>query len=325
MKKKVNILFTSSGRRVELIQHFKTVYAKLGLEGSVVTADLKDNSPAGKISDVHVLVPRVDNPNYINELLKICEQYSIDLIVPLIDTELILLAEHKEVFAERNVKVLISSVQTHEICNDKILSTQFFEEAGFGVPTTYSIEEKLNGQELEQPLLIKPANGSSGIGVNKINTLEELAFFAKHLNNPILQELVIGNEYTIDVYTDFEGKVLTSVPRLRIETRAGEVSKGKTSRNKLLMQQAKAVVEALPGAFGCITVQCFLTENNEVKFIEINPRFGGGAPLSLQAGADYAQYLLEMLAYGESSVNLDGWKNNLLMLRYDAAIFIEEE
>lgn len=325
VKKSVNILFTSSGRRVELIQHFKATYKKLGLDGLVVTADLKDNSPAGKISDVHVLVPRVNDPNYINTLLGICEQYEIDLVIPLIDTELILLAENKHVFAERNIKLLISSVETHEICNDKILSTQFFEDAGFGVPKTYNIEEVLSEKEILQPLLIKPANGSSGIGVNKVDTLEELAFFAKHLNNPILQELVEGNEYTIDVYTDFEGNVLTTVPRLRIETRAGEVSKGKTIRNELLMDQAKKVVEALPSAFGCITVQCFLTKDNEVKFIEINPRFGGGAPLSLQAGADYATYLLESVAYGESNFKLDNWTNNLLMLRYDAAIFIEEE
>lgn len=321
----VNILFTSSGRRVELINHFKKVYEKLKVEGVIVTADLKDTSPAGKVSDKHILVPRVNADNYISSLLTICEENSISLLIPLIDTELILLSKYKAEFEAIGVKLLVSSLEVHEICNDKNLSTKFFEKAGFDVPYTYNSQQEISEEELDGKLLLKPANGSSGVGVYIIKNREELEFHLKNTNNPILQELIIGDEYTIDVYTDFEGNVLTAVPRLRIETRAGEVSKGKTSRNLLLIEQAKAVVQALPGAMGCITVQCFLTKNNEVKFIEINPRFGGGAPLSLQAGADYAHYLLEYILGKPISINMDDWKDSLLMLRYDAAIFLGEE
>lgn len=321
----VNILFTSSGRRVELVKHFKKVYYELGVEGKIVTADLKDTSPAGKIADKHVLVPRVDAENYIASLLTICEENNISLIIPLIDTELILLSKHKADFEAIGVRLLISSVTVHEICNDKILSTKFFGEAGFDVPMTYDTSKEISDSLLKEKLLLKPANGSSGIGVHIIDSREELDFHLKYTQNPILQELIIGAEYTIDVYTDFEGNVLTAVPRLRIETRAGEVSKGKTSRNELLIQQAKAAVEALPGAVGCITVQCFLTKDNKVKFIEINPRFGGGAPLSLEAGADYAHYLLEYLSGRPITVEMDTWRDNLLMLRYDAAVFVEGE
>lgn len=325
LKNSINILFTSSGRRVELVKHFKRVIKDLGVNGNVITVDLKDTSPAGKISDKHILVPRVDSKEYIPSLLKICTENNIDLIIPLIDTELILLAENKSVFEAIGVKLLISDVKTHKICNDKILTFKFFKENNFDTPKMYDIEQHLQRTAFEKELLIKPAKGSSGIGVNKIRTLEELEFYSKNLKEPILQELIKGEEYTIDVFTNFDGKVLTAVPRLRIETRAGEVSKGKTCRNQLLIKKATEVVNALPNAFGCITVQCFLTKENDVKFIEINPRFGGGAPLSLAAGADYAKYLIESLLHKKPSFDITKWQDNLLMLRYDAAIFVNEE
>ncbi|QDQ01318.1 ATP-grasp domain-containing protein [Lysinibacillus fusiformis] len=323
--KPLNILFTSSGRRVELIKHFKSIYHELNVEGEILTVDLKSNSPAGKISDKHILVPRVDSKDYVISLLEICKENRISLLIPLIDTELILLANYKKDFENIGVKLLISDLKTHEICNDKKLTAEFFASNGFDAPKVYEIDAELNKEQLEQPLLIKPAKGSSGIGVHILDQFEELVFYAKHVQDPILQELIKGEEYTIDVFTDFDGQVLTAVPRLRIETRAGEVSKGKTIRNSTLIQKATEVVNALPGVFGCITVQCFLTENNEVKFIEINPRFGGGAPLSLAAGADYAKYLVESLLNKGVSFNIDDWENNLLMLRYDAAVFVTEE
>ncbi|WP_431810306.1 ATP-grasp domain-containing protein [Lysinibacillus capsici] len=321
--KQLNILFTSVGRRVELIKHFKNIYNELSIDGMIVSTDIKNNAPAGYVSDKHLLVPRVDSKDYINSLLKICKEYHISFLVPLIDTELILLSSHKESFENIGVKVLISDVHTHEICNDKILTSNFFSNNGFDTPKLYNIEKALGNGSIARPLLIKPAKGSSSVGVHKITNIDDLNFYSKIITDPILQEFVEGQEYTIDVFTDFDGNVLTAVPRLRIETRAGEVSKGRTEKNPHLIRKAKELVSALPGAKGCITVQCFLTHQNEIKFIEINPRFGGGAPLSLAAGADYAKYLMDVLINGKSSFDINNWRDGLLMLRYDAAVFVD--
>lgn len=121
---------------------------------------------------------------------------------------------------------------------------------------------------------------------------------------------------------DFQGQVRCVVPRLRIETRAGEISKGVTVKNSALIAAGKKVVELLPGALGCITAQCFLTPNNEIKFIEINPRFGGGFPLSLQAGADFPRWIIEMMLGKDPEIAIDGWHDGIVMLRYDDAIFV---
>ena len=91
------VLFTSSGRRVSLINHFNKVFHTINVDGKIITADCKNTSPAGFISDIHVIVPDVLSDVYIASLLNICKKYNVSLIVPLIDLELGLLSKHKNI------------------------------------------------------------------------------------------------------------------------------------------------------------------------------------------------------------------------------------
>lgn len=169
--------------------------------------------------------------------------------------------------------------------------------------------------------MLKPYKGNSSIGVTKILNADELKFFLRYVPDAIVQEFITGVEYTMDILVDDSGRVRSVVPRRRVETRAGEVSKGITVKNIDLINAGKRVVEALPGAVGCITVQCLLTPGGEIEFIEINPRFGGGIPLSIKAGADFPRWIIEMHSGRESQIELDGWEDGLVMLRYDDEIF----
>jgi carbamoyl-phosphate synthase large subunit len=92
-----------------------------------------------------------------------------------------------------------------------------------------------------------------------------------------------------------------------------------------VIDACKKAVDALPGALGCITVQCFVLPDGEVVFIEINPRFGGGFPLSARAGADFPRWIVEMMLGKNSEIQLDGWQDGVVMLRYDEAIFVTKE
>jgi carbamoyl-phosphate synthase large subunit len=139
-----------------------------------------------------------------------------------------------------------------------------------------------------------------------------------------VQQFIEGQEFTLDVLADCGGRAICAVPRLRIETRDGEVSKGVTVRDPLLIEAGIRVAEALPGAFGPITVQCFLTAEGSMYFIEINPRFGGGFPLSAEAGANFPKWILEMIL-GRKSTGFDDWQDGIAMLRYDEAFFVSRE
>ena len=78
----------------------------------------------------------------------------------------------------------------------------------------------------------------------------------------------------------------------------------------------------LPGAKGCITFQFFVNkETCDIKGLEINPRFGGGYPLTHQAGARFTDYLISEYFCGKEVDFYDGWESDLLMLRYDAGIY----
>ncbi len=318
----MNILLTSVGRRVELLKAFRQSMYRSNITGRIVTADLKRSAPASFLADTAELAPRIDDPDYVEKLLDICDRHSIDLLIPLIDTELYLLSLYRQKFKDRGVTLLLSSVRTNEICYSKKQTSIFFEQIGVRTPKIY---DSTQFQDLTFPLIVKPDTGSSSVGLYYVRDRTELDFFSTYVKDAIVQELIQGDEYTIDILVDFKGNVISIVPRLRLETRAGEVSKGITAKNPALIAAAKHVVESLPGAFGCITIQCFLQPNGEIIFIEINPRFGGGYPLSYRAGADFPSWIVQSLTGDNPKVAIDEWEDGLAMLRYDDAIFVKAE
>ena len=113
------------------------------------------------------------------------------------------------------------------------------------------------------------------------------------------------------------------VPRKRIEVRAGEVSKGQVAKHSRIMSEAARLVETLGAGPGVITLQLILTAQGQTKFIEVNPRFGGGAPLSIKAGANFPKWILQQLVGKNPRIKFDGFKNGLTMLRYDAEVWLE--
>ncbi|MEG4804222.1 ATP-grasp domain-containing protein [Microcoleus sp. ARI1-B5] len=320
-----NILFTSVGRRVALIQSFKQVLSDLGLDGTIVTTDLNKSAPAAFVANVAEQVPPISDANYINSLLEICEKYQIKLLISLIDPELYLLSLHRHKFEAIGVTVLVSSPETNLICFDKRNTFRFFKECGLPTPELLDGDKIFADNNAPYPFLMKPADGSCSVGVNKIRNAKELEFFREYIANPIIQEFLVGEEYTLDILVDFQGKVRSVVPRLRIETRAGEISKGMTVKNPALIEAGKKVAESLPGALGCITVQCFLLSNGDIKFIEINPRFGGGFPLAFQSGANFPRWIIEMMLGNNLEIAIDCWQDGVVMLRYDDAIFVTKE
>ena len=316
----MNILLTSVGRRVELLKAFRYSMKRANIAGKIIATDLKKSAPAFFVADAAELVPKIGDSDYVEKLLDICDRHQIDLLIPLIDTELSLLSLHRQKFIDRGVTLVVSSVETNEICYSKKQTGAFFNSIGVGTPKIYNISE-IENQHF--PLIVKPDTGSSSVGVYHVRDRAELVFFSNYVKDAIVQELIDGDEYTIDILVDFKGNVISIVPRLRLETRAGEVSKGITTKNPALIAAAKYVVESLPGAIGCITLQCFLQLNGNIVFIEINPRFGGGYPLSYRAGADFPSWIFESYLGNTPKVAIDDWEDGLAMLRYDDAIFVK--
>lgn len=316
-----NILFTSAGRRVSLIRLFRDALDRLGVPGRLIAADLRKDAPAGFVADHAELVPLVTSAEYVDYILKLCDQYRVKLVVPLIDTELPVLAKHRDAFVKRDIVLLVSSPETVRICDDKRKTADFFRDTGFSTPEIFDYHQ-IVGNPGAYPVLLKPARGSSSVGVQSVRDIDELKFFHQRTDQPLLQKLIQGDEYTLDVLVDDQGTARMVVPRLRISVRAGEISKGVTVFNRDLVVAGKQIAEALPGAFGPLTIQGIVDSSGCPHFIEINPRFGGGFPLSAQAGADYPGWIIEMTLGRQPQIDFYSWQRNLAMLRFDDAVFV---
>lgn len=317
--KNINVLILSAGRRVELVNCFKDARDSLGIKGTVVACDLSNTAPAIYHADKSYLVSRILDDNYIPEIVDICKKEDIHLIVPTIDTELYKLAEARVyIESNTNAKVLVSDMSVVKICRDKYNTQAFFEENGFGMPRLID-EEVIKNKDYKFPLFIKPLNGSSSINTFKVNNEKELEFFLEYVPEPIVQDFMEGEEYTIDAFVDFEHNPITIVPRQRLATRGGEVLKGLVNKDREIIETIKNVIKVLK-PIGHITLQCMKT-NEGIKFIEINPRFGGGAPISIKAGANSPMNLYRLLL-GEKLEYNEDYEDGLLASRHDWAVFI---
>ena len=317
--RKLRILFTSAGRRVSLLQEFGRAAREMDIGLDIHAGDAGATAPALQVADRSFLLPRIDSDSYIDVLLDYCRSESIDALFPLLDPELPLLAEARGKFAEIGTTVVISSPQVMDTAIDKLRTATFLEENGFRTPKVFA-DRDLDSPTF--PLLTKPRRGSASVGVHRIQTARELAFYRSDGVDRLFQECMDGQEYTLDILAGLDGQPLCAVPRLRLETRAGEISKGCTVRNQRLIDEGLRVVAALQECTGMVSVQCFLTGQDEIAIIEINPRFGGGIPLSIRAGADFPMWLMEMLLSRESTIDPAGWTDGLYMLRYDQGIFV---
>jgi len=318
-----NILFTCIGRRVSLMKSFRRAAKQLKINVSLLGTDTTVLSSALQLCDKKFVVKPTTHPGYVKQLLNIVRANSVKLLVPTVDLDLKILAQNKSRFAELGCSVLISSVQVVDICQDKRKFYRFLVNNGFDAPRTVTVRTALSTGKLNKPWFLKPWDGYASRGNVVVNCRKELLFFSKRISNCIVQEFIKGAEHTCDVYVDFGMKVRCVIPRKRIEVRAGEVSKGKTVKQLSIMSEAAGLVEALGAGPGVITVQLFLTEDGKIKFIEVNPRFGGGVPLSIKAGANFPKWILQELLGKRTSIKFDGFKNNLIMLRYDDEIWLE--
>jgi carbamoyl-phosphate synthase large subunit len=327
MKNEFNILFSSAGRRVSLIRLFRKSLEKLGLKGKLIAADLSKTAPAMHVADIKYPVPRVTDPEYVPRLMEVCKKERVRLLIPLIDPELPLLARARGEFEDINTTINISSPETADIASDKRSTFQFFRSIDVSTPWLYEykLKDKSFLDKVSFPVIIKPSRGSASMSIYLAHDPEELFFYASRVEQPVLQQYISGREYTTDVLLDTNQKVICAIPRMRLEVRAGEVSKGMTVRQTKVIQGVKKIAENLPGAFGVMNIQCFEDEDGELFFSEINARFGGGFPLAYRAGADLPKWLIQTVLGQKVKEATASWQEGLVMLRYDDEIWTDRQ
>src|SRR5581483_12422796 len=215
----LNILFTSVGRRAELVRAFRRAYRDLGLDGKIVALDADPLAPGLQLVDRPYIVPRLDHPDYLSCLLEIIEREAVDLIFPLIDPDITFLARARETIEARGVRIAVVSPEAARLTTDKWLTSHFFCRIGVHTPETW-LPEQLKLSLLRYPLFLKPRSGSAGKHTHKIINSRALEFYLEEVPEPLVQEYLPGPEITNDVICDLDGDVLGVVSRQRMEVRS---------------------------------------------------------------------------------------------------------
>ncbi|WP_340063243.1 ATP-grasp domain-containing protein [Ascidiimonas aurantiaca] len=317
----MNILITSAGRRVSLIKSFKKELKKRFPDGKVFITDMNPEfAPASYKADGYFGVHRATHPDYVKQLLVLCKTNAVKLLIPTIDTELPVLSKNRSLFAKQGVQIVISNESRIQCFANKRETHSFFAQRNISHPREYSKEH------FKLPVFVKPFDGSRSINTHIVHKKEQIMpYFFRDTNLMFLEYLdhTLFDEYTCDLYYTRHGKLICAVPRKRMEVREGEVSKSKTEKNKLVAFLKEHMLQ-IDGLRGCITIQLFMNKKTgDVKGIEINPRFGGGFPLSYLSGANYPGWLIdEYLCNATLPERFDIWEDQLMMLRYDDEILV---
>jgi carbamoyl-phosphate synthase large subunit len=318
--KKVNVLITAASRRVPLVRVFRKAVEKFG-RGRVVTTDINPFSPALYFGHKHYIVPLTTDRQYIPIIESICEAEEVNLVIPTIDDELPIFGRSLSQFAQAGIEVAVSSERTSNICNDKYETYLFCRDNGITTPDT-RLPADVDFGSLRYPVYVKPRFGRGSVNVFAVPNETQLRLFLDYVPDPIVQDRLEGTEFTVDVLSDFNSRVLSIVPRERLVIRAGVSDKGITRKNAEIIAFAKDVAEKLQ-IVGPANIQC-KWDGRDISLIEVNPRFSGGIPLTIAAGADFAAWLVQLKGGTEIQPQIGKFQDGLAMMSFEESIFASE-
>lgn len=315
----MNILVTSAGRRVKIVEYFKN--AVKADKGKIVATDCDENAAALYFADDYEIVPRIDDPEYIDILIDICKIHRIQAIISLIDPELELLAKHKHLFDEKNIQLILSPYEMVVISFDKFKMYEYLTDKGIPTVPTYcdfhKVIELLNKNELSYPLVVKPAKGSASIGLYIVDNETELKEAFQKFDDQIIQPYYKDKEFGIDVYVDMiSGELVDLFIKEKIRMRAGETDKSISIHNEKIESLIKQFIKQTE-FLGPIDIDCF-EFNGQYYISEINPRFGGGYPHAYELGCDYMTYIIHNLKQQKNNTYSNyNYEAKKTMLKYD--------
>ena len=313
----MNILITSAGTRNKVVEYFKEEFKDIG---KVIATDMSDLAPAIYVADKYYLVPRVDNPNYIDNLLEICKKEEIDCLFALIDPELSLIAKNKERFLEIGVIPLISDYDVVELAFNKYEMYKYLKKHRFKTPKTYidriSFYKDLKNNIISFPVFVKPVKGSASIDISIVSSIEEIEVLFGIYDDLIIQEYMDGQEIGADVYIDpISKKVVSIFTKDKIKMRAGETDKGRSFKDKKLFDLIIKLVEKI-GYEYMIDIDIFKV-NGEYYISEINPRFGGGYPHAYECGVNFPKMIINSMNNKENKKDIGNYDEDVYMMKYN--------
>ena len=313
----MNILITSAGTRNKVVQYFKNEFKEIG---NVIATDMSELAPALYEADRFYLVPRIDDPTYIDRLLEICKKEKVDCLFALIDPELSLIAKNKHKFLEIGVTPLVSNYEAVELAFDKYKMYKYLSSKAYKCAKSYidknEFYKDLDAGEINFPVFVKPYKGSASININKVNSKEEIDTLFDVYDDLLIQEFLDGQEIGADVYIDpISKKVVSIFTKEKIKMRAGETDKARSFKDKKLFDLICKLVEEI-GYVYMIDMDIFKI-NGDYYISEINPRFGGGYPHAYECGVNFPKLIINSMNKNANENQIGNYEEDIYMMKYN--------
>jgi carbamoyl-phosphate synthase large subunit len=300
------VLFTCAGQRVDIVSAFGRAGA------TTVAIDINPLAPALYHAHHYALVGRIDDPDYVPQLRRLVDKHDVKLVVPLTDLDQELLARRRDEL--KPALVLLPEADVVAAMADKYRAHQEFVDRGIGSPETWLPADL--PEEPAFPLLVKARNGFGSRHIFRCANRAELDFhLVRTPVDSMVQAYCTGEEFSVDVFCDFDGTCLNAIPRTMIESKGGESIKGMTIADPDLVELGRTVAEALPLA-GPANVQCFREADGRLLVTDVNPRFGGAFPLPLAAGSRYPELALSLARGERPEPSVGEFRAGVVMTRF---------
>lgn len=260
-----------------------------------VAGDCDPRAAALALAGDSCVLPSATDPDYLPLLVKIAAEHGADAVVCTVAEEMAALEADAVRLAEAGLACWVPSAQALDRCLDKARFATCLAGSGIATPATAHPAALPSGADptagVPGPWIVKPRFGRGSRDVYPAEDAADLAYALRRTPDPIVQTRLTGAEFTVDALVARDGGFCGGVARWRDEVKAGISTKGETFADARVTEGVAAVLAAV-GLCGVACVQGFVTDADEVVFTEVNPRFSGGLPLSLAAGADLVgQYL----------------------------------
>jgi carbamoyl-phosphate synthase large subunit len=268
-----------------------------------IGSDVVDFTCAECLADGFLKMPFKNDPDLWEKVTNIIKTNRIDIVIPSFDEMMIGWAERQAEFEAIGCRVIISPLATIEICQDKWKTYEFFRSLNIPTPKT-SLSQV-------HPL-VKPRLGRGGQGVK----IEEKMV---DMTDMISQEVLTGEEFTVDVFFDCDHRPVYIIPRRRSGVVNGKSTSGEVVKNNMIDTYILIMSENL-SFVGPINFQCFV-DGNSVIFIEINPRIAGGMALGFAASENWINLILGNILQGHK-ISPQPINYGLKMIRYYSECFV---
>jgi carbamoyl-phosphate synthase large subunit len=309
------VLFTCAGQRVDIVQAFRRA------GGTTLATDLDALAPALYHADLRAFVPRVDDPGYVDALAVLVAAHGVELVVPLTDLDQEVLAQSRDRLAP--ALVLTPSEEVCRTMGDKYLAHCFFVDRGIDSPRSWLPSEV--PADARYPLLVKVREGFGSRHIYRCADAGELAFFLRYTPvNSFVQEVCLGEEFSIDVFCDLESRCLNAIPRTMIQSKGGESIKGTSILDQELIAHGARVAEAI-GIVGPANIQCFREPDGTLPVTDVNPRFGGGFPVPVNSGSRYPELAMALARGERPEPTLGAFRAGVTMSRFFADFVLVDD